>query len=76
MIEMFGSIFRTFQTMITTVCDLISNMIAGLIMVADGLKYINTLIFIIPGGLLIFGLCFLAIFIINRLSFGSNGGGS
>lgn len=76
MIEMFGSMFRTFQTIITTVCDLISNMIAGLIMVADGLKYINTLIFIIPGGLLIFGLCFLIIFIINRLSFGSNGGGS
>lgn len=76
MIEMFGSMFRTFQTIITTVCDLITNIIAGLIMVVDGLKYINTLIFIIPGGLLIFGLCFLVIFIINRLSFGSNGGGS
>lgn len=75
MIEMFGSMFRTFQTIITTICDLITNIIAGLIMVANGLKYINTLIFIIPGGLLIFGLCFLMIFIINRLSFGSNGGG-
>ncbi len=76
MIEMFGSMFRTFQTIITSVCDLITNMIAGLIMVLNGLKYINSLIFIIPGGLLIFGLCFLMIFIINRLSFGSNGGGS
>ncbi len=74
MIEMFGSMFRTFQTIITSVCDLITNMIAGLIMVLNGLKYINSLIFIIPGGLLIFGLCFLMIFIINRLSFGSNGG--
>lgn len=74
MIEMFGSLFRTFQTIITSVCDLITNMIAGLIMVLNGLKYINSLIFIIPGGLLIFGLCFLMIFIINRLSFGSNGG--
>lgn len=75
MIEMFASMFRTFQTIITTISDLITNIIAGLIMVANGLKYINTLIFIIPGGLLIFGLCFLMIFIINRLSFGSNGGG-
>ena len=74
MIEMFGSMFRTFQTIITSVCDLITNMVAGLIMVLNGLKYINSLIFIIPGGLLIFGLCFLMIFIINRLSFGSNGG--
>ena len=74
MIEMFGSMFRTFQTIITSACDLITNMIAGLIMVLNGLKYINSLIFIIPGGLLIFGLCFLMIFIINRLSFGSNGG--
>ncbi len=74
MIEMFGSMFRTFQTIITSVCDLITNMIAGLIMVLNGLKYINSIIFIIPGGLLIFGLCFLMIFIINRLSFGSNGG--
>ena len=74
MIEMFSSLFRTFQTIITSVCDLVTNMIAGLIMVLNGLKYINSLIFIIPGGLLIFGLCFLMIFIINRLSFGSNGG--
>lgn len=74
MIEMFGSIFRTIQSMITAVCDLIINLIAGIVMLASGLQYINGLIFIIPGGILLFALCYLMIFIINRLSFGSNGG--
>lgn len=76
MIEMFASIFRTIQSMITAICDLITNLIAGITMLAAGLEYINGLIYIIPGGILLFGLCYLTIFIVNRLSFGSNGGGS
>lgn len=62
-------------TAVQMVIDFFTSLITSIGFLIQGIQYINSILYIIPGGLLIFAVAFLGIYLINRLTLGSNGGG-
>lgn len=72
MLEFFTSIGQYLLSIGQLIVSLISDLITSVLFLYQSLAYFNSLLFLIPGSILIFGVIYLSIFIFNRLSLGSN----
>lgn len=72
MLQFFTSLGQYLLTIGQLIVSLISDLITSILFLYQSLSYFNSLLFLIPGSILIFGVIYLSIFIVNRLSLGSN----
>lgn len=76
MIDILMSFVEVLKGLLSFITDFFKSLLTIYSLLAQCSAYLQSIIFIVPGELLIFGVVFMLIFIFNRLSFGSNGGDS
>ena len=73
MLKAVQAILAALNGLIEFVSGLVTGLINAILMISQASQMAVTLIAFLPAGLAVFAVVFIAIMIINRLSFGSNG---
>lgn len=76
MLDILSAIWSFITGLIGFVGDLIASAITLIRLLVDSVGYLSGALFLLPGELAVFGVVFITIMILNRISHGDNSGGS
>lgn len=74
MLSLLSGIWDFITAIFTFVADFIASIVRLFVLLASALSYLGGVLFIVPGEFLAFGVGFITILVLNRLTGGNNSG--